>query len=573
MKTAQDADADADVDPMDTSKKTEEAIEDKSDEDNEDNEDYGDNDIFKKPQDISQRRRSSVANQRRLSGISAFRRSGSISGTPGSVGPDGEERLVAPVLIGIPVSKPVKKRRSSSVARGSKRLSRSEGSPFPKAGDAVIEREDEFNEEEEDENAEDEQTEANAENASQPVTIAPPKRRLTAAAEVEGDFVYGIDKHTNRLRKFKTLAEVDSDLDVAPPDLVTTITSIDQLPRKLDKSDWQLLAHIEVSDELQMKDLCKPSLPFGSYSDNYKKSVDAQEKIRHNRKLRSKARKTAREQRISYEEALKIHSVNGQVEVPRNKVLSLLDEPDEPQSTGGLKVTLVDSQIIVDQESTTVSKRQNAEAGDRVVEIENAFENPITSKSYSKLSHTDTWTDDELKQFYKALSTWGTDFTFIALMFPYRTRRQIKRKFILEEKNNPQLVELALKRKLPGNFMDFEQSALSLKELADIDAMRQLNAQRAAEGKPTEEIKSRFPTKARFDLEIEELNREHKRHIEEITNERERAIKEDLEASRKREIEFRTGTKPMTRTQMKQEFKKNEIVVGTLDQPVGYSEN
>lgn len=580
LKSAQDPDLD--VDPMDTSRRTEEAIEDKSGDSSEnENDDYGDNDIFKKPQDMAQRRRSSVAGHRRLSGISAFRRSGSISGTPGSVGPDGEERNVAPVLIGIPISKPVKKRRSSSVVRGVKRLSRSEGSPFTKTADGSFDnREDDLHEEEEDEEAAGDGeladtagSEAAAEGKLKAQTPST-KRRLTTDAEVEGDFVYGIDPNTNRLTKFKTLASVESDLDVAPANLITTISSLDQLPRKLEKNDWQLLSLIEISDELQMKDLCKPSLPFGSYSDNYKKSVDAQEKIKDNRRIRTAARKLAREQRIPYEEAFKIylHS-RGDVIDTESKGLSLFDEPDEVKSSGGLKVTLVNSQIAVDQESTLVSKRQAAEAGDRVVEIENAFENPITSKSYSKLSHTDTWTDDELKQFYRALSTWGTDFTFIAQMFPYRTRRQIKRKFILEEKNNPQLVELALRRKLPGNFAEFESSALSLKELADIDAMRQLNATREAEGKPTEDIKSRFPTKARFDLEIEELNREHKRHIEEITNERERAIKEDLEASRKREIEFRTGTKPMTRTQMKQEFKKNETVVGTLDHSVGFMEH
>lgn len=548
---------DMDVDPMDTSKVPEEAIENEDEDDSEnEKDDYGESEIFKQHREMTLRRRSSVAGHRRLSGIAAFRRTGSVSGTPGSVAPDGEERKnTVPVLIGIPVTKPVK-RRSSTVAKGSKR-SKSESHPLPKHVEGASENGEQVSD-----------AEAGADSAVA-VKKGTPEPNPVAAAQTQEEaksgtnrppFVYGIDPETGYLTKFKTLESINSDLKVAPPNLVTTIGSIKQIPRSLDKEDWRLLSEIEVSEDITMEELCKPTLPFGTFSDNYEKSVEAKKTIVRNRQKRTEARRLAREQRISYEEALRIAS-NGQVDGPQQQ-RNILDEPDEVQTSGGLKVSIVGDQMVVDQESTMVSKRTSTEAGNRVIEIENAFENPITSNSYSKLAHTDTWTDDELQQLYRALSTWGTDFTFIAQMFPYRTRRQIKRKFILEEKRNPQLVDLALRRQLPGNFREFEKSALSVSEW---NALQDEKRKRLAENKPIDEIVSRLPTKARFELEIEELKREHQRHIEEITTEREKAIKEDLEASRKREIEIRTGAKPMTRTQMKAEFKKNEIVVGSID--------
>ena len=51
----------------------------------------------------------------------------------------------------------------------------------------------------------------------------------------------------------------------------------------------------------------------------------------------------------------------------------------------------------------------------------------------------------------------------------------------------------------------------------------------------------------------------------EIVEERQKAIKEDAEASRRREIEIRTGSKPMTRAEKVKELRKNEMVLGSID--------
>lgn len=50
-----------------------------------------------------------------------------------------------------------------------------------------------------------------------------------------------------------------------------------------------------------------------------------------------------------------------------------------------------------------------------------------------------------------------------------------------------------------------------------------------------------------------------------IAQEKERAIREDAEESRRREIEIRTGSKPMTRAERIKELRKNEMVVGSVD--------
>lgn len=537
------------VGPIDISNVPEEAI----DEENEDLEGENELETFKKPRDTMSHRRSSVTGPRRLS-IHQFRRSGSISGTPGSQGPDGDDRVGArPVLIGIPESKPVK-RRASSVSRARK-ASRSDGQSL-----ATMTAENEGNNGASDE-------EAGSKDKEDEVPVVQQKGQPNSE---KGDFVYGIDPETNRLTKFKTLELVESELPVAPADLVTTISDIRQIPRKLQADDWKLYSQIEISEDLRMADLCKPTLPFGSISENYEKSIKAKDGIKRSREARSNARKRARAERISYEAALRLESSSSSTDSPQKEnVANILDGPDieEPQTSSSLKIMVVSGKIAVDQESMIVTKSQPS-AGDRERITENAFENPITSNSYSKLTHTDTWSDGELQSFYRALSTWGTDFTFIAQLFPYRTRRQIKRKFILEEKKNPQLVDLALTRQLPGNFEDFEKNSLSVREWQELEE-RKSGKSREEESESSTRKPVGLPSKDMFDLEIQELQKEHQRHIEEITTERERAIKEDLKASRMREIEIRTGAKPMTRQQMKAEFKKNEIVVGSLDDQVG----
>lgn len=501
---------DMDVDPKDSSNVLEQVIEE-NDTDNE----YGDNDIFRQPVAGSRsRRRSSVTSHRRLSGIAAFRKA-SISATPtASAPPDGDKAQNVPVTIGIPLAKPTKKRRASSVVKASKRISKGSVILVP----AVI--------------REPEDRDAGTSKKDQPPASRP-----------EADIIVGIDPTSGKFKKYRTSESVEgyADLPAAPDGLITTLTSIKQLPRKISKEDEKYFAMVDIlTDDLTMAELCKPTIQIGSVSDKFTMAEDAKKKIALKRDVRRQARKQARERKISYESALReLQGDNYEDDTPK-KAVSILNMPDvdEPKTTRSVQVSIVEGKMVVNPESTVVTRDAVVGAGDRQVEIENPFENPITSNSYTKLAHTDAWDVDELMKLYNALSTWGTDFTFIAQLFPHRTRRQVKRKFILEEKRNPELVELALRRRLPPDFEAYCQNAAA---------------------------SAKFKSLEEFHSEMEDLKKDHEKHLEEINSERERAIKEDLEASRKREIEIRTGAKSMTRAEKVKELRRNETVVGTIE--------
>lgn len=54
-----------------------------------------------------------------------------------------------------------------------------------------------------------------------------------------------------------------------------------------------------------------------------------------------------------------------------------------------------------------------------------------------------------LTVFAKALRQYGTDFSVLSLLFPTRTRTQIRNKFKKEEKEHPKRIDDALANKLP----------------------------------------------------------------------------------------------------------------------------
>lgn len=481
------------------------------------------NDIFASAQP-HQRRRSSVAT-RRLSGISGLR-SGSFSAA-GSVGPPGAEDVSEPpVTIGIPMSRPSKRRRSSAAAHGrnTKRASKDTPVLVVAPPSSQIFREDD-------------------EIQAQQEELHQAQERIHTA-EQDKDIVVGIDAVTGKFRKYRKSEDVEGldHLPVAPADLITSINNILQLPRRVSKEDERYFALIGVqANAMTMAELCKPMLQIGATSDKFEMAEAAKVKLLQKRDLRRDARRKARIERISYEKALReLQDANGIGEEERDadsKKKFVLQESDDPKPTTSLKMNVVDGKLQVDAESTVVGNQRSYDSSNQKVELENPFENPITSSSYTKLTHTDAWTTEELIQFYNALSTWGTDFTFIAQLFPYRTRRQVKRKFILEEKRSPELVELALRRRLPPDFNDY-CAAIS----AD----------------------TRLKTLEEFRAEMNSIKEEHEMHMEEINAERERAIEEDLEANRKREMEYRTGSK-MSARERKENLRRNEIVVGTVD--------
>jgi len=98
----------------------------------------------------------------------------------------------------------------------------------------------------------------------------------------------------------------------------------------------------------------------------------------------------------------------------------------------------------------------------------------VTSASFAKRDRADRWSLEDTKRFYRALSQYGTDFTFIAQHFPGRTRSQIKSKYKREERLRPALVDFALKCKTPIDMEEF------LKKLAESAALEEVKAAAAS---------------------------------------------------------------------------------------------
>ena len=129
---------------------------------------------------------------------------------------------------------------------------------------------------------------------------------------------------------------------------------------------------------------------------------------------------------------------------------------EQSAATEGVPQTrVVGSRIVVDTGSLRVDRsRQGVVLGrgaSGAVEYveENELTRTVNSASHSNRLKSDRWDRDSTDKFFQLISQFGTDFGLISKMFAGRNRRQIKSKFNLEERRNPQLIEASLKRKIP----------------------------------------------------------------------------------------------------------------------------
>ncbi|CAN3358699.1 hypothetical protein DICA4_D07360 [Diutina catenulata] len=338
--------------------------------------------------------------------------------------------------------------------------------------------------------------------------------------------------------------QVDAEL-VYTGNEVRTISSISQLPRKIHQEDTDLWAQVTLDESsLTLADLCKPLFPVGKVSEDFEKVNAAIEKKKADQETRRRQRKEARERRVPLSQVIdeeeKKHiedspesSSAGQNTASVEKK-AFWDRDLETTRGQGPQLKMVDGKMVVDEDSTRV-QRSTTDFSTMEREVSNPYENPVISTSYSKRSYSERWTNDEKVAFYNALSTYGTDFTMIAQLFPYRTRKQVKAKFNLEERRSPEFVELALRRKLP---LDFDQFC--------------------------RESGQNIMTMEYYERQLAAVQEEHDSHMNLIEAERQRALREDAENSRKREFESRTGSKQMSRKEKVEEFRKNETVIGEV---------
>lgn len=238
-------------------------------------------------------------------------------------------------------------------------------------------------------------------------------------------------------------------------DDVYKIKSLKDIPKSLSENESELFSFDHKT--FTMAELCKHNLPIGKVTSNYNISKEASKKKKEERERRKALRKLAREHNKSLTELTKEEDEEKEEKRRKEQEALLSMDIPEPPTHGSADLQLKldkDGNIILDESSAVIDKHEQFSLINKTKEItqETNFTNLYNNGSYTKQQYTDPWTVDEEIKFYKSLSKWGTDFNFIAQLFPYRNRRQIKLKFSSEEKKNPVLIELALKRKLPFDF-------------------------------------------------------------------------------------------------------------------------
>lgn len=128
---------------------------------------------------------------------------------------------------------------------------------------------------------------------------------------------------------------------------------------------------------------------------------------------------------------------------------------DNAGTSRGPQLRLVNGQMVLDTESLVVDSRRNADNVEAAIE-ESDLTKRINSNSFlydnrrapeerfASTHKSDPWTESQTDAFYEALRMFGTDFFIISKMFPGKTRRHIKLKFVREERADPERVKRAL---------------------------------------------------------------------------------------------------------------------------------
>ncbi|GAV30170.1 hypothetical protein PMKS-003678 [Pichia membranifaciens] len=295
--------------------------------------------------------------------------------------------------------------------------------------------------------------------------------------------------------------------------------------------------------KIKLEDLCKPFLPVGELSSQYERAMEAEKRLQEARVKRREIREKARQLRMSEKDVMKL-SENGaslSTELSEKERLQKVKELMEKDRTEEHKKHVVPllqiqgNKLTYSHESTVVDRREETNTEMEKVE-ENPFENIVTSSSYSRRTTTLRWTPQEVAELLKAISLWGTDFGLIAKLFPHRTRKQIKAKFLLEEKVHPHLIEFALLRKLPVDVREYS-------------------------GKTGIE----FKTLDEYNKQIQELKLKHEEELKAMAQAREQAHAEDraqqnLHGDGSQGVPTRRSRKAVIA-----EFRKNEEVVGSIE--------
>jgi hypothetical protein len=112
------------------------------------------------------------------------------------------------------------------------------------------------------------------------------------------------------------------------------------------------------------------------------------------------------------------------------------------------QVRIIDGEIVVDEDSLLTSVPPPS--SDLLpMDVIHETGRHLTSHAFVKTTGNNRWKSQETVQFYEALSMCGTDFSLISMFFPHKSREQIKGKYKIEERTNPDKVAIYLKNRKP----------------------------------------------------------------------------------------------------------------------------
>lgn len=302
-------------------------------------------------------------------------------------------------------------------------------------------------------------------------------------------------------------------------------------------------------EKFTMADLCG-ELPIGQEDVKFNKYEEERMKRRKRREEIYKAKKRARAEGRSIEYISQLGT--GQFEEQKREMEEGQKRFNEEYSktistVSAPQMQIVGGEIQVNADSTFVDRHRQAadELGDsRIVEEETAYSKVVNNASYSKHAIAERWDNTETEKFYVALSTWGTDFTMLAQLFPGRSRRQLRNKFKLEERRNRVKLDLALLRQLPSNLDEFV--AVSGRELVSVKEVNDMIQQ------IDDDYKQR--------MVVETANREKARAAD-----AENAMRQDVTNFGGLSTQGFSGGQRKSRSQIRRELQRNEIVLGSID--------
>lgn len=188
---------------------------------------------------------------------------------------------------------------------------------------------------------------------------------------------------------------------------------------------------------VKMSDLCK-NLRTGKKSTREKELVDLE-----------KAEAVRKSQRQLHEvlEAIDTDTTRQPDETAEDR-LERLSRAGEQNARAVPNTIIVDGEIQIDETSLQIDRHANA-AVERDAEAQEGIDESeltrrVTSSSWLKRDPGGRWNEESTERFFEALQMFGTNFDMISKLFPGRTRRSIKLKFLKEEKADAEKIKQTL---------------------------------------------------------------------------------------------------------------------------------